>query len=456
MVLPEPPNTTTATTTTHLQAQANALELRLDGHTEQLTQLTTQVQGMSKTLEDLPAAMKRLLKSHFTPLTTPSSEHPSTPPPSVIGSSLHPPPPPFTPPPPPLPSDPPPPPPPPPDDETLFSLPKVKLPLFEGSDTRGWITKAELYFKVHNTPSSQKLYLSQMCMDGSALHWFTNLLIRHPNTTWEDLRTKLLHRFSGTCFRNAHEALGSLYQEGGVEEYISDFEELSALIPNQSEEQSIGWYLRGLKPEIRNWVRTLYPLTCDQAMDFSRNIELAMGMYISKATYKPRSHTTTVSLPQYSAPSHSRPTPPSNFTSPTTFKPQPNFGPNLNRAQDKTPLTIRSPITRNLSKQDWEDRRRKGLCFSCGMKYTPLHKCADGSLRILLLPDDDDLDTSGDSPSDEPPDNDLPPDSEYSALESWGLPPTANRTFSTIKIAGEINGLPALILVDSGATHNFI
>ncbi|GKG43650.1 transposon Tf2-1 polyprotein, partial [Tanacetum coccineum] len=52
-------------------------------------------------------------------------------------------------------------------------------------------------------------------------------------------------RFSGTKFRNAHEALGSLYQDEGVDEYIEEFEALSALIPNQSEDISID-FITGL------------------------------------------------------------------------------------------------------------------------------------------------------------------------------------------------------------------
>lgn len=50
-----------------------------------------------------------------------------------------------------------------------------------------------------------------MCMDGVALNWFTNLLIKHPHTDWPQFRDKLLVRFNGTKFRNAYEALGSLF-----------------------------------------------------------------------------------------------------------------------------------------------------------------------------------------------------------------------------------------------------
>lgn len=116
-------------------------------------------------------------------------------------------------------------------DTTLFSLPKVKLPPFEGIDPRGWLTKAELYFQVNQIPVTHKLRLAQTCMEGIALNWYTNLLIKHPHTDWSQFRTKLMTRFSGTKFRNAHEALGSLFQEGDIEEYIEEFEALSTLIP---------------------------------------------------------------------------------------------------------------------------------------------------------------------------------------------------------------------------------
>lgn len=91
-------------------------------------------------------------------------------------------------------------------------------------------------------------------MDGIVLNWYTNLLIKHPHTDWTQLRDKLLVRFSGTKFRNAHEALGSLFQEGSIEDYIEEFEALSFLIPDQLEEQAIRMFLCGLQPDIRNWV----------------------------------------------------------------------------------------------------------------------------------------------------------------------------------------------------------
>ncbi|KAJ0588722.1 hypothetical protein HanRHA438_Chr04g0174581 [Helianthus annuus] len=32
---------------------------------------------------------------------------------------------------------------------------------------------------------------------------------------------------------------------------------------------------------------------------------------------------------------------------------------------------------RSLSRTEWEDHRKKGLCFQCGQLYGPAHKCPD-------------------------------------------------------------------------------
>ncbi|KAD6454987.1 hypothetical protein E3N88_09693 [Mikania micrantha] len=47
---------------------------------------------------------------------------------------------------------------------------------------------------------------------------------------------------------------------------------------------------------------------------------------------------------------------------------------------------------RSLSRTEWGERRKKGLCYKCGQPFSPTHKCPEGQLRVLLLGDDE-LDT---------------------------------------------------------------
>ncbi|KAL4588274.1 hypothetical protein LXL04_001157 [Taraxacum kok-saghyz] len=385
---------------THVTAR---LQSQVQAHKEKIESISAQLKEMSKLLTELPTSMEKtmtkMLKDHLKP--------------QVIVEEA--------------------------DDEEDSS-------------------KAELYFQVHKTPTDQKLKLSQMCMDGSALHWFTNLLIRHPNTTWEQFRLKLLNRFSGTRYRNAHEALGSLFQEEGVEEYIENFEELSALIADQSEEQSIGWFLRGLKTEIRNWVRTLNPSSCNQAMELARNVESAMGGRNEKPSYRPRSGNTHTysSLPSFKSRSPSK----NNLQSP--LKPTyvtNSSAPNQNRPPDKPNFgnPPRTPNVRHLTSSEWEERRKKGFCFKCGQRYSPQHKCADGGLRILLLAAGETLGADGEVHNAEVlSDEEEDPEGACNSLELSSGPTNPSCSLSTIKLVGEINGVPVLILVDNGATHNFL
>ncbi|XP_071688236.1 uncharacterized protein [Rutidosis leptorrhynchoides] len=346
-------------------------------------------------------------------------------------------------------------------DDTLFSLPKVKLPLFDGDDPRGWITKAELYFNVHKTPIDQKLLLTQMCMDGVALNWFTNLLIKHPTTTWNEFRLKLLSRFSGTIYHNPHKALGSLFDEGDIDHYIEEFEVLSALIPDQSEEQAISMFLRGLQTNVKNWVRTLNPNSCDLAMEYARNVAFATGQSkksISRAKLNSGSggYLNSRWRPTYNNDKLS----PFSPTVTQISKPKSSPGQTFGQTKYSTYNTPKSTNpnfhnTRHLTKSDWEDRRRRGLCFKCGEKFTPQHKCAEGLLHILLLADDEELNNEGEIRVLESHIVETP-NGECQALEFCGLSTDSTSDLKTIKLIGELYGFPALILIDTGASHNFI
>lgn len=212
-----------------------------------------------------------------------------------------------------------------------------------------------------------------MCMEGTTLNWFTTLFFKHPQTTWNDFKYKLLVRFGETRYLNAHEALGSLLQEGDIEDYIKQFESISALIPEQSEASALGMFLCGLQLDIRNWVRALRPTTCDQAMEMARHVTTATttGDDNSTFTKKPTSFRPGSPKVGHVWQGNNSATP---FTSnKPTSSPLPRTISNSRPQSGKPPDPVRhnpnsnhSVGTKNLTKQEWEDRRKRGLCFSCG------------------------------------------------------------------------------------------
>lgn len=57
------------------------------------------------------------------------------------------------------------------EEEMRQALRRVKLPNFDGSDPIGWPSKSEQYFEIQGTPTSNKVLMAVICMEGGAMHW---------------------------------------------------------------------------------------------------------------------------------------------------------------------------------------------------------------------------------------------------------------------------------------------
>jgi hypothetical protein len=137
---------------------------------------------------------------------------------------------------------------------------KVELPSFDGEDPAGWISRAEVYFKVQGTTPEMKVSLSQLCMDGPTIHFFNSMLRENEDLTWDELKEALLERYGGHGEGDVYEQLTDLKQDGTIEEYITEFEYLVAQIPKLPEKQFRSYFLHGLKTEIRGRLRSLVAL----------------------------------------------------------------------------------------------------------------------------------------------------------------------------------------------------
>jgi carbamoylphosphate synthase small subunit len=98
-----------------------------------------------------------------------------------------------------------------------------------------------------------------------------------------------------------------------------------------------------------------------------------------------------------------------------------------------------------------EERKEKGLCFNCDIKYSKGHKY--GKKKLFYI----------DCEEEEEQEQEPSQDENIEAISSEELTPMIScnalariSTPKTLKIEGYIKKKKVIVLIDSGSTHNFI
>ncbi|PRQ39556.1 putative succinate dehydrogenase (quinone) [Rosa chinensis] len=264
----------------------------------------------------------------------------------------------------------------------FFRPPKVDLPRFTGDDAAGWITMVERYLRTQRIPQSEKVAIAASHFGPDACFWMNSFEQRHPLITWEQFVPAFLAHFGAGANHDFKIALSHLQQTSTVELFITAFTKLSCRAPDWNDDHLLPMFLGGLKPAIRNDVKTFNPLTLTEAQRLARCCEAKLSEFQSTSDLPPNPPYSTTSPLPYRA-NHT-------LSSPATTQP-----PNPPQVQlTKTP-THRNP--RILSTSEQRERRAKGLCFNCDEQYTPTHSCKQPFLAILEAPTATPSDESSDT-----------------------------------------------------------
>ncbi|XP_062073590.1 uncharacterized protein LOC133777856 [Humulus lupulus] len=331
-----------------------------------------------------------------------------------------------------------------------FRPPRIELPLFAGENPEGWVFRVERFFLLNRLSEAEMLEAAKIGLDGDALTWFQWENSHRQITSWALLKHLLMVRFRFAPVGSSTEELLSVKQESTVRAYRLQWEALASRVVGVPEHVLEGSFIKGLKEEIRGPLHVLQPSGLAQIMETAQRIEeghFLSGLGFHHRTGSARAQAAPISLPRFSQQHPST----RSTTAFLASSPQPSStstGP-----PSATPVT--PPPLRRLTEQEYQDKKNRGVCFRCDKKFHRGHVCEQKSLHVMLIADEIEGSESQESAPSSPDSGEETVQEEQLAMLSLNSL-VGISSAHIMKILGSIAEHPVTVLIDSGATHNFV
>jgi len=248
----------------------------------------------------------------------------------------------------------------------------MEFPKFDGTNPRLWLDQCVLFFEVYGTPPAMKTRFAILNFKGAAVTWLQMIERRGRITDWTKLCELVFLKYDKDQYQQQLRQLEMLKQTTSVAEYHSEFEKLAHGIllynPAYDDVYFVTCFLTGLKEEIRAPIALHRPCDVDTAIALA----LLQEEELNLAKHRSFGRTSTKGIER---------SPPDRAGVSGT---------------DKRVQKIEGDDKLASLKQF---RRKNGLCFKCGGKWSTTHTCPDHiPLHVLEeLWDALDLTTADDS-----------------------------------------------------------
>lgn len=338
---------------------------------------------------------------------------------------------------------------------------KLDMPLFDGTDPDGWILRVDRYFNFYKLSEEERLEAVVVALEGDALRWYQWEHKRHPIRRWADLKGFILRQFRSAAGGSLYEQWLATTQTTTVAEYRRKFIETAAPLERISEEILLGQFLNGLKEDIRAEVRLLSPLSLEQAMEMALRVEeknKAIGLRRTvgggfKSGIFPNQSKGSFPFAATSGGTH---TGPASIKSWATGAGESQASVNMSKYTGSAASTKNLGEVRRLTDKELQEKRAKGLCFRCDDKWVIGHRCKRRELSVIVLEDEED--DSTEDASSEPP---MSPGAENTTEVNIQSEVSLNSVIGisnpkTMKLRGLLMGSEVVVMIDPGATHNFV
>ncbi|XP_042939584.1 uncharacterized protein LOC122274627 [Carya illinoinensis] len=247
-----------------------------------------------------------------------------------------------------------------------FRAIKIDFPKFNGDNPIGWVYKANHYFALYPMPDGQKIWMASLYMEGIALIWFQGAEETGLFVSWDAFVDALQLRFGNSSYDDPMEALKHLKQTSTVTVYKTQFEEISNRLKRLSEDYKLSLFSSGLRDEIRLLVRILHPQSLNSAFGLAKMQE----EYIHSIHGNFRGGNYQNSYAPFSVEGN-------GFTN--------NFARKDNTLVEKNNSFKPFLPIQKVTPTEMKERREKWLCYFCGEKWNPSHKCERKKAKFFVM-----------------------------------------------------------------------
>ncbi|CAA7046450.1 unnamed protein product [Microthlaspi erraticum] len=307
---------------------------------------------------------------------------------------------------------------------------KVDLPLYEGNNPEDWLFRLEKCFEMNHVSEWDKLDQALTCLTGSAITWWRFSQEREQINTWKDFKDNVKVRFKPSRGSASVDHLLNIVQKGTVNEYRDRFEELSVELPHVPDDVLEAAFLKGLKKSLRDQVVRCRPGNMTDIVEVARLIESQEG---ENQSFYGRSFRKPVAA------------------SGSSFSNRNQSSNNWRSGDNQT--AKRNP---EATKDNRKPFVKSNLCnYNCGEKWFPGHRCRQ-RLKCMEVEEDENQ-PKNEAIEQEEGENLVEDGEEQQELVTLSLHSMAGLTTETsMKMWGSIGDRKVVVLIDSGATSNFI